>query len=148
MKSTMSSVIAMQTTPSNEACWDGTQDTAAASALRSRPCLTCLVSSAGSSAGGFSLDTFMDAEASAQRSRSREEAVSSCRVPHTLVQVGRIRDVPGGQQAIAISQVSFSRASWFLCCQQHCACRTSSQSDKHPSPVFLTCNIGDAALSL
>ena len=49
----------------------------------------------------------MDAEASAQRSRDREEAVSSCGVPHTLVQIGRTRDVPGGQQAIAISQVGF-----------------------------------------
>ena len=90
---------------------------AAAIALGSRPCLTCLTSSAGSSAGGFSLDAFMNEEASAQRSRSREEAVSSCSVPHTLVQIGRIRDVPGGQQAIAISQVSFPRASHLLCCQ-------------------------------
>ena len=107
MKSTMSSVIAMQTIPSIQACWHGMHNEAAVIALRSGPCLTCLGRSAGLSAGGFSLDAFMDAEASAQRSRSREEAVSSCSVPHTLVQIGRIRDVPGGQQAIAISQVDF-----------------------------------------
>ena len=84
---------------------------AAAIALTLRSCLTRLESSAGSSAGGFSLDSFMDAEASAQRSRSREEAVSLCSVPHTIVQIGRIRDEPGGQQAIAISQVSVPSVS-------------------------------------
>ena len=46
----------------------------------------------------------MDGEAAAQRDRGREEAVSRCSVPHTIVRVGRIRDAPGGQQAVSVSQ--------------------------------------------
>ena len=46
----------------------------------------------------------MDAEVAAQRDRGREDAVSRCSVPHTVVRVGRIRDSPGGQQAVSFSQ--------------------------------------------
>lgn len=57
----------------------------------------------------------MDAEVSAQRERGREEAVSRCRVPHTIVRVGRIRDSPGGQQALALSQVLSLTAETHAC---------------------------------
>ena len=46
----------------------------------------------------------MDAEVAALRDRGREEAVSGCSVPHTVVRVGRIKDTPGGQQALDLSQ--------------------------------------------
>lgn len=48
----------------------------------------------------------MDAEVAAQRDKGREEAIRQCNVPHTLVRVGRIRDTPGGQQALELSQDS------------------------------------------
>ena len=48
----------------------------------------------------------MDAEVAAQRERGREEAVSRCSVPHTIVRIGRVRDTPSGQQALDFSQDS------------------------------------------
>ena len=53
----------------------------------------------------------MDAEVAAQRDRGREEAISQCSVPHTIVRVGRIRDTPGRQQALDFSQ-DISAAHW------------------------------------
>ena len=48
----------------------------------------------------------MDTEMAAQRDKGREEAIRGCSVPHTLVRVGRVRDTPGGQQALELSQDS------------------------------------------
>lgn len=57
----------------------------------------------------------MDAEVAAQREKGREEAVSRCSVPHTIVRVGRIRDTPGGQQALDFSQDSSAAAPGDVC---------------------------------